>query len=273
MKVEIFKDRKVRRENEIAGVQGENKAEVLEFVFPTFLEEYEKYIEIQAGDESIINKIENNKYELEKGITKYETIKAQIILKDLENNVVFKSNVFDLKFNEALNTEEDFISNNKNILDVIELELKEVKSNYKELEERVTNVENKTTESIQGKDGKSAYEIAIENGFEGTQTQWLESLKGQEGEKGEKGDAFVYEDFTVEQLANLKGERGLQGEKGEQGLQGEKGQKGDKGEAFTFEDFTVEQLASLKGEKGERGEQGIQGEKGEKGEPRKRCDL
>ena len=27
--------------------------------------------------------------------------------------------------------------------------------------------------------GKSAYEIAVENGFQGTETEWLESLKGE----------------------------------------------------------------------------------------------
>lgn len=254
MKIEVYKDRKIHRENEIAGVQGENKAEVLEFVFPTFLEEYEKYIEIQAGEESIIDKIENNQYELEKGITQYENIKAQIILKDLENNVVFKSNVFALKFNEALNTTEDFISNNKNILDVIELDLKEVKTDYKELEERVKTIESNTPDVIQGKDGadgkdgtdgkdgKSAYEIAVENGYEGTEKEWLASLKGQDGvdgkdgDKGDKGDAFVFSDFTKEQLASLKGE------------------KGEKGDPFTFADFTTEQLASLKGEKGDKGD-------------------
>lgn len=34
---------------------------------------------------------------------------------------------------------------------------------------------------IQGVDGKSAYEIALEEGFVGTQTQWLESLVGAAG--------------------------------------------------------------------------------------------
>lgn len=32
-----------------------------------------------------------------------------------------------------------------------------------------------------GKDGKSAYEIAIENGFDGTEEEWLDSLKGADG--------------------------------------------------------------------------------------------
>ena len=40
-----------------------------------------------------------------------------------------------------------------------------------------------------GIDGKSAYEIAVQNGFRGTEKQWLESLKGEKGDKGERGEA------------------------------------------------------------------------------------
>lgn len=35
----------------------------------------------------------------------------------------------------------------------------------------------------QGEDGKSAYEIAKEHGFTGTEAEWLESLKGTGGDK------------------------------------------------------------------------------------------
>lgn len=35
--------------------------------------------------------------------------------------------------------------------------------------------------------GKSAYEIAVANGFEGNEKEWLESLKGKEGERGNSG--------------------------------------------------------------------------------------
>ena len=31
---------------------------------------------------------------------------------------------------------------------------------------------------IKGEDGKSAYQIAVENGFVGTEVEWLASLKG-----------------------------------------------------------------------------------------------
>ncbi len=42
---------------------------------------------------------------------------------------------------------------------------------------------------VDGKDGKSAYQIAVEQGFAGSEANWLASLKGEKGEKGDKGDA------------------------------------------------------------------------------------
>lgn len=38
-----------------------------------------------------------------------------------------------------------------------------------------------------GEDGLSAYEIAIQEGFEGSIEEWLESLKGEDGEDGQNG--------------------------------------------------------------------------------------
>lgn len=38
-----------------------------------------------------------------------------------------------------------------------------------------------------GKNGSSAYEVALENGFSGTESEWLESLKGEKGDKGDRG--------------------------------------------------------------------------------------
>lgn len=62
-----------------------------------------------------------------------------------------------------------------------------------------------------GRDGKSAYEIAVDGGYAGTETQWLASLKGEPGQKGDTG------------------EQGAKGDKGDKGDKGEPGQKGDTG--------------------------------------------
>ena len=42
--------------------------------------------------------------------------------------------------------------------------------------------------AITGATGKSAYEVAVDNGFSGTETEWIASLKGEKGEKGDKGE-------------------------------------------------------------------------------------
>lgn len=83
-----------------------------------------------------------------------------------------------------------------------------------------------------GTNGKSAYEIAVDNGFEGSETEWLESLKGETGatgEKGEKGDKGDKGDKGSQGIQGVQGVQGLQGEQGIQGLQGEKGDRGNSG--------------------------------------------
>lgn len=72
------------------------------------------------------------------------------------------------------------------------------------------------------------------------------------GLKGDKGDAFVYENFTEEQLEKLKGPQGVQGEQGPRGEIGPQGERGIQG---------------IEGPRGERGEAGPQGQKGDTGEP------
>lgn len=65
--------------------------------------------------------------------------------------------------------------------------------------------------------GKSAYEIAVEYGFEGTEQEWLESLNGNNGTNGSDGKSAYeiaiengFEGTESEWLASLKGEDGNQ---------------------------------------------------------------
>ena len=153
--------------------------------------------------------------------------------------------------------------------------------------------------------GESSYELAVKNGFTGTEKEWLESLRGEDGIMGPAGDAgatwivgegapspqtgragdfyldttafniYLREAETWRLLGNILGAQGVQGEKGESGAQGEKGEKGDAGAqgpqgAQGEKGETGEQgetgAQGLQGEKGETGVQGPQGEQGEKGE-------
>ena len=43
-------------------------------------------------------------------------------------------------------------------------------------------------DTLKGANGKSAYELAVEKGYKGTEAEWLESLKGQSGEPGKNGE-------------------------------------------------------------------------------------
>lgn len=59
-----------------------------------------------------------------------------------------------------------------------------------------------------GADGKSAYQIALDNGFVGSQLEWLASLKGDKGDKGEKAilenkASKVKEALTVKRLLKV----------------------------------------------------------------------
>lgn len=87
-----------------------------------------------------------------------------------------------------------------------------------------------------GAAGKSAYELAVQAGFDGDLDAWLASLKGEDGatgpkgDKGERGDAFTYSDFTEAQLASLKGEKGDIGAPGKDGSNGKDGKDGGPGE-------------------------------------------
>lgn len=64
--------------------------------------------------------------------------------------------------------------------------------------------------------GESAYETAVKNGFIGTETEWLESIRGRDGEPGPKGD-------PGESIQGSKGEPGEPGPAGEPGPRGERG--------------------------------------------------
>ena len=96
-----------------------------------------------------------------------------------------------------------------------------------------------------GTDGKSAYQIAVEQGYQGSESDWLSSLKGDKGDKGNTGakgnpgqdgaegkSAYAiavehgYEDSEDKWLLSLKGEKGDAGERGEKGDAGVAGKDG-----------------------------------------------
>ena len=119
----------------------------------------------------------------------------------------------------------------------------------------VKEINNKIVEVIskgkQGIPGKSAYIIAVENGFEGTEEEWLSSLKG---------EAFTYNDFTNEQLSGLTGPRGATGYTYIPKVDA------DGNLSWTKNGNLVNPTTvNIKGPKGDKGDTGLTGNKGETG--------
>ena len=71
-----------------------------------------------------------------------------------------------------------------------------------------TGTEEQWLASITGVEGKSAYQVAKEEGFEGTETEWLASLKGAKGDQGKSAYQVAqdggYTGTEAEWLESLK---------------------------------------------------------------------
>lgn len=68
--------------------------------------------------------------------------------------------------------------------------------------------------------GKSAYEIAVDNGFIGTEAEWLASLHGKDGKDGSNGKD------GVDGKTPVKGVDYFDGKDGKNGVDGKDGQDG-----------------------------------------------
>ena len=138
----------------------------------------------------------------------------------------------------------------------------------------------------QGDPGDSAYQIALNNGFTGTQQEWLNTLKGPKGDTGPQGQVGPTglqgrpgtdgkDGSSAYQIAVANGFQGTEqdwlnslhgGAKGDKGDKGDRGQDGKSAYQVAIEHgFTGSQeewLASLKGEKGDKGDPGTKGDPG-----------
>lgn len=74
----------------------------------------------------------------------------------------------------------------------------------------IEKVVEQVVEQVKGDPGLSAYEVAVANGFVGTEAEWLESLHGRDGEDGKDG----------EDGQSIKGDPGKAGKDGKDGRDG-----------------------------------------------------
>jgi hypothetical protein len=123
---------------------------------------------------------------------------------------------------------------------------------------------------VEGPAGKSAYELAADAGFDGTEAEWLLSLKGGDGAEGRPGEAGApgksayeiaadsgFDGTESEWLLSLKGGDGNDGAEGRPGEAGPPGKSAYEIAADSgFDGTEAEWLLSLKGETGPQGPSG-----------------
>lgn len=189
-----------------------------------------------------------------------KTFKAYIEMRATDNTVIGKTNVITVKVHPVPDETDRIIP-----VDEYEAEIDELTEIIRQNTEAMNRV-NEFQDGVDGQDGadgKSAYQVAVENGFVGSEAQWLASLTGERGERGEKGDT------------GERGEKGEQGIRGEQGVPGEKGDIGAtgadgtsvthswNGTTLTVTSASGTSSADLKGAKGDKGDTGDTGAAGQ----------
>ena len=98
---------------------------------------------------------------------------------------------------KAIESESDFT-----LLETLIAEVKKLQEQGGITDEQVASAVEKYLKEnpSSAQNGKSAYEIAVDNGFEGSQEEWLESLKG---DKGENGSDYILTDSDKTDIANI----------------------------------------------------------------------
>jgi hypothetical protein len=109
-----------------------------------------------------------------------------------------------------------------------------------------------------GVNGLSAYEIAVQNGYTGTEQQWLTTaIVGPQGAQGIQGEQGPQGIVGTNGIDGAQGPQGIQGEQGPIGLTGPAGAQGING---------VDGAQGLQGLQGEQGQIGLTGPQGPAGQ-------
>lgn len=148
-------------------------------------------------------------------------------------------------------------------------------------EDKKEIIEAAKQEVVVGAAGESAYEIAVNNGFEGTEEEWLESLRGS-GPSFEIGTVTTVGSEESAEVTNGGTDKDIilnfeipQGKQGIQGPAGKDGispivavQRAEDGVSIIITDGTGTTTATVKdGAQGKQGPAGADGAKGDKGDP------
>lgn len=135
MNIYILSNREIVK-NEVAGNNGENNAEIMQFHFPEQIvgidmSKITKWIQFHNDNLDLLQMIENDKYSLTDLITQYESVEYQVLLK-YNNLVLWKSNIDELDFGESLDIDVTITVDDLSVLNELRLQVIELKKQYEE---------------------------------------------------------------------------------------------------------------------------------------------
>lgn len=129
----------------------------------------------------------------------------------IEVNIVDSENILTTQFPLLIRVN-DTILDNAEVTPESEGTVPELLKAAKEMSKEAAEQLERVSGFHDGEDGKSAYEIAVDNGFVGTEQEWLNSLKGADGndgakgakgDKGDPGDDYILTDQDKTDIAEI----------------------------------------------------------------------
>ena len=182
--------RDVFPEREVLGITGENKFETLQFNLDNFIDG-EALLRVERKETNGTAKYEiavekgDNCYTVEvlSSLLAYKgTIKLQLVIMQ-ENLEVFKSKYFNMK---AIEVGEEIPEQYPTWQQLASQKIIEIDSKIEEVTALEEDLEDKVQSGYfkgeDGQDGKSAYEVWLDEGNFGTEEDFLESIKGEKGD-------------------------------------------------------------------------------------------
>lgn len=240
----------------VLGFSGENESKELKIMCDDLKADATYYLDIESAERkniALMTAADNTLSILLTSDMLGGAGRKRMQIREVRGSVVTKSNVFIGEVNTSVNAVEAYSRLPPSEFEQYETQMSDLSKLVEELKNHPGTgggsgapgeKGDKGDPGEDGADGKSAYDLAVENGYAGTVTEWLASLKGAKGDKGDRGE---------------QGIKGAKGDKGADGAKGDKGDKGDTGERG------AQGIQGIQGEKGDTGAQGLRGEKGDSG--------
>lgn len=180
----------------VLGFSGENESKELKIMCDDLKADATYYLDIESAERkniALMTAADNTLSILLTSDMLGGSGRKRMQIREVRGSAVTKSNVFIGEVNTSVNAVEAYSRLPPSEFEQYETQMSDLSKLVEELKNHPGTgggagaPSEKGDPGVDGADGKSAYEIAVENGYDGTVTEWLASLKGAKGDKGDRG--------------------------------------------------------------------------------------